>query len=230
MPPAKHAALSSDFECPSCGAIFSIASLGKRRRVQCPKCREVVSLESRSHADALEALKAELSALRSEIARLSDLEARVIALEEAMGLRVIAQPEAPETSSSPVQLRWLPRVEPSSTESQDVLDSKREEILQHNLQQSPGKMIAIRSAAGDPVARQLAERFKAVFERSSWRVVGVDEIAVHTVEHGLALAGGALPTPPDLASAYIAFTAAGIDLIPRLDPSLEPNDAVLIVA
>jgi hypothetical protein len=39
-----------------------------------------------------------------------------------------------------------------------------------------------------------------------------------------------LPTPPDLASAYIAFTAAGFDLVPRLDPSLEPNDAVLIVA
>jgi len=168
--------------------------------------------------------------LRSEIERLSGLEARVAALERELGLRIAAQPEARETPSPPVHLRWLSRNDVEAAQEDASLDPKREEILQYNLQQSPGKMIAIRSAAGDPIARQLAERFKAVFERSSWRVVGVDEVVVPTAQHGLALAGGALPTPPDLASAYIAFTAAGFDLVPRLDPSLEPNDAVLIVA
>ena len=69
-----------------------------------------------------------------------------------------------------------------------------------------------------------------MFERSSWTVVGVDEVVLPASHHGLALAGGALPTPPDLASAYMAFTAAGFDLVPRLDPSLDPHDAVLIVA
>jgi hypothetical protein len=204
--------------------------MGKRRRVQCPKCRAVVSLETPSHTAVLEALKEELNILRSEVDRLSDLETRISALEQALGLRVVAQPEPEERSGSPVKLRWLPRIGTDSIESQDFLDPKREETLQHNLQQSPGKMIAIRSAAGDPIARQLAERLKAVFERSLWRVIGVDEVVVPMVEHGLALAGGALPTPPDLASAYIAFTAAGFDLVPRLDPSLDANDAVLIVA
>jgi hypothetical protein len=147
-----------------------------------------------------------------------------------MGLRIEAQPEPEENPSQPVHLRWLPRSVVDIEESDVSLDPTREAVLQHNLQQSPGKVIAIRSAIGDPIARQLAERFKAVFERSSWRVVGVDEVVVPLAHHGLALAGGSLPTPPDLASAYIAFTAAGFDLVPRLDPSLEPNDAVLIVA
>jgi hypothetical protein len=178
----------------------------------------------------IESLKSELSALRAEVERLTGLEARVTALEIAMGLHPEPQPEPVESSSPAVHLRWLPRTDVDTEESDFSLDPTREAILQYNLQQSPGKAISIRSAVGDPIARQLAERFKAVFERSSWRVVGVDEVVVPLAHHGLALAGGALPTPPDLASAYIAFTAAGFDLVPRLDPSLEPNDAVLIVA
>jgi DNA-directed RNA polymerase subunit RPC12/RpoP len=220
----------SEFTCPSCGAIFSIASLGKRRRVQCPKCREVVTVDRKSPTDLLESLKGELNVLRAEVERLSELEGRVFALEIAMGLRVEPIAEPTEGPSQAVHLRWLPRSNADVEESDVSLDPAREAVLQYNLQQSPGKMIAIRSALGDPIARQLAERFKAVFERSSWRVVGVDEVAVPLAHHGLALAGGSLPTPPDLASAYIAFTAAGFDLVPRLDPSLEPNDTVLIVA
>jgi len=230
VPPRETATPSSDIECPSCGAVFSIAALGKRRRVQCPKCREVVTLEKKSPTDVLEVLKAELNVLRAEVERLSGLEDRVAALERALGLRIDAQPEVVEDTGHPVHLRWLSRDDAEAAQEDPSLDPKREEILQYNLQQSPGKMISIRSAAGDPIARQLAERFKAVFERSSWRVVGVDEVVLPMAQHGLALAGGALPTPPDLASAYIAFTAAGFDLVPRLDPSLEPNDAVLIVA
>lgn len=180
--------------------------------------------------DVIEALKSQIDVLRAEVERLSALEARVAALERELNLRVEAQSDAIESSGPPVHLRWLSKKDAEAAHEDPSLDGKREEILQHNLQQSPGKMIAIRSAAGDPIARQLAERFKAVFERSSWRVVGVDEVVLPSAQHGLALAGGALPTPPDLASAYIAFTAAGFDLVPRLDPALEPNDAVLIVA
>lgn len=235
MPPREPSTSPSNIECPSCGAIFSIAPLGKRRRVQCPKCREVVALEKEKEkkeasTDVIDALKSEVDVLRAEVQRLSTLEARVAALERELNLRVEAEPDAIESSGPPVHLRWLSRKDAEAAQEDPSLDPKREEILQHNLQQSPGKMIAIRSAAGDPIARQLAERFKAVFERSSWRVVGVDEVVLPTAQHGLALAGGALPTPPDLASAYIAFTAAGFDLVPRLDPALEPNDAVLIVA
>lgn len=236
MPPREPSTSPSNIECPSCGAVFSIATLGKRRRVQCPKCREVVTLEKEKEkkevpTDVIEALKSEVDVLRAEVERLSAMEARVAALErELSSLRIEAQPEVIESSAQPLHLRWLSRKDAEAAHEDAALDPKREEILLHNLQQSPGKMIAIRSAAGDPNARQLAERFKAVFERSSWRVVGVDEVVLPTAQHGLALAGGALPTPPDLASAYIAFTAAGFDLVPRLDPALEPNDAVLIVA
>jgi hypothetical protein len=221
---------SPNAQCPSCGATFSIASLGKRRRVQCPKCREVVVLDRKAPVDLLESHKAEVSALRAEIERLSALEIRVAALETALGLRIEAPPEEIEIPTQPMHLRWLHRDHTDVEDADFSLDPAREEILQHNLRQSPGKMISIRSAVGDPIARQLAEQFKAVFERSSWRVVGVDEMVVPLAHHGLALAGGSLPTPPDLASAYMAFTAAGFDLVPRLDPSLEPNDAVLIVA
>jgi hypothetical protein len=198
--------------------------------VQCPKCREIVALDKKAPADQLDVLKEELNVLRAEVERLSAIEERVAALERELGLRIDAEPEVIEHPAQPIHLRWLSRIDAAAAQEDASLDPKREEILQHNLQQSPGKMIAIRSAAGDPIARQLAERFKAVFERSSWRVVGVDEMVVPAAHHGLALAGGALPTPPDLASAYIAFTAAGFDLVPRLDPTLEPNDAVLIVA
>ena len=229
VPPSEALVPSPDVVCPSCGARFSIASLGKRRRVQCPKCREVVSLEKKSPADLLDALKAELGVLRAEVERLTGIEARVTALEQALGLHTAVEPEA-ESPAHPMHLRWLPRHDTDTEQADLSLDPMREAVLQHNLEQSPGKMIAIRSAAGDPIARDLAERFKAVFERSSWTVVGVDEVVLPTVHHGLALAGGALPTPPDLASAYMAFTAAGFDLVPRLDPSLDAHDAVLIVA
>jgi len=227
---AESTGPSSDITCPSCGATFSGAALGKRRRVQCPKCREVVTLEAKSPTTDLDRLKAELAELQGEVKRLAGLEARVAALEETLGIHFGTPDAEPETVASPTHLRWLHRAETDSPENDRLLDPRREAILQHNLQQSPGKLISIRSAMGDPVARELAERFKAVFERSSWRVDGVEEMPVSMAEHGLALAGGALPTPPDLATAYMAFTAAGFDFVPKLDPSLEPTDAVLIVA
>ena len=36
---------SGEMACPSCGAAIKMLPSVRRRRVQCPKCREVVSLE-----------------------------------------------------------------------------------------------------------------------------------------------------------------------------------------
>jgi hypothetical protein len=75
--------------CPACGAAIKAPPSARRRRVQCPKCREVVFIES---AAANQAAVDGSSALESvperrigdERTRIEQLEARVEALEAAL--------------------------------------------------------------------------------------------------------------------------------------------------
>lgn len=105
----------------------------------------------------------------------------------------------------------------------------RAEVLEQNLRQTPGQSITIQCSAGNPAARELAGHLKAVFERSSWRVQGVDEIERATDDLGLTLAVGSLPASQEMSAAYLSFTAAGIEVAPRLDPKLRESEAVLFV-
>src|SRR6188508_339430 len=78
---------SGEMACPSCGAAIKMLPSVRRRRVQCPKCREVVSLEGvpeKQSETAAEAPPAPDTAAMEGRNRVDMLEARVEALEAAL--------------------------------------------------------------------------------------------------------------------------------------------------
>jgi hypothetical protein len=199
--------------CPACGAGIKAGPSTRRRRVQCPKCREVVFLES-PHGKEPETApppSVALDAAGEKRGRLELLEARVEALEAALRDAMAARPTASGTPQR--KLLWVT----STPGSAPSFSPEQGHALFHNLGGVRSQAITIRTPAGDPAAYAHAEWFKAIFERAGWTVLGPEEIAPHARLSGLSLAVPELPVAKDAAATYLALKAAGFEPIPVLE-------------
>lgn len=226
-----------EIRCPSCGTPLHTSGLTRRRKVQCPKCRETVDLAA---ALAPERVKlpdpppvadthaAEIAELRARVAHLEALEARVAELERALDAMTNAPASLPERAAlSTRKLRWMQHDELF----QDAgFSEEATSTLVHNLSAVQPHTISIRSPAGDTLARERARCFKDLFERSHWTVRGPHDTHAPIGEHGLILAVRSFPVPAEITAAFIAFTASGFSVLSRLDPNLDSDEALLIVA
>jgi hypothetical protein len=213
---------SGETACPSCGAVIKMPPSAKRRRVQCPKCREVVSLDGTDAvqpelvsepARAPEPAAAEVRS--EERRRIEVLEARVQALEAAVRALMEAGP-APSPGAAERKPQWLsaaPRSAPDFSPEQG-------RVLCHNLGHVRTQAIEIRTPAGDNFARARAEWFKSIFESAGWTVHGPEEVAPRSGAAGLSLGVPELPVAKEAAATYFALKAAGFEAIPILDDRL----------
>ena len=221
--------------CPACGTWINTAGLTRRRKVQCPKCRETVDLNTAElaparaepPAPAADPVAAELAELRERVARVEALEARVVDLEHALEKMKRSARPAPESAPTQGKLKWVPQAE---TFREAGFNDEAASILVHNLSAVHPHTIAIRSAAGDPAAKDRALCFKDLFERGHWIVRGPWETYAPIGERGLILAVRSFPVPAEITAAFIALTASGFSVISRLDPNLDSDEAMLIVA
>lgn len=232
--------------CPACGTWINTTGMPRRRKVQCPKCREVVDLAT-AETSAAEASPAEreqppaemsaaavvaaeeLADLRARIAQLEALEARIHELERALESAKQTSPssQAPRTEISR-KLKWKPHSDSATPET--GFDEEAAGVLVHNLSAVRPHSISIRSRAGDPAARDRALGFKEIFERGHWNVRGPWETHAPIGERGLILAVRNFPVPSEASAAFMALTASGFSVISRLDPNLESDEPLLIVA
>jgi len=220
---------SGETVCPSCGVVIKAPPSPRRRRVQCPKCREVVFIES-SRASPPEPSAAPEQATESAVderSRIELLEGRVAALEAALRGSV---PVSPATAEK--KLLWVGSG-PGQTAD---FSPEQGRVLIHNLGSVGRQAITIRMPAGDHVAREHAEWFRTIFERVGWAVLGLEEIAAEAAGSGLSLAVSELPVAKEAAATYLALKAAGFEPISVLDSTLgdgtggEPATMALIVA
>ena len=72
--------------CPACGGRFTIGSAGRKKKVQCPQCREIVLLNGTVHAEAAPALPA----APEWLAHCEKLQARIEALEQQVEALLVA--------------------------------------------------------------------------------------------------------------------------------------------
>ncbi len=226
MPRATREA--SEYECPACGHAIKSPAAGRRRRVQCPKCREVIDLSGPRLARPEELIAPAPRVEEPWRPRVEALEARIAALERLL-LRV-EDPPVPEVEpeAPPSKLRWVsPPVDAPMAEH---FPPEMEEALLHNLRSRPARSITILSPADDTAARWRAERLKVIFLQAHWDVSGPRDGVARGDEHGLSLAVGSLPPPHDVAATYLALTASGFSPRSLLDPNLGGDAAVLIVA
>lgn len=221
-----------DFEethCPACNASINTSSIGRRRRVQCPKCREVVELGAKKAAPEKKTAQPLLPGVEIHVplAEIQALEARIAALEEAF---VKAAPPIPiEITIQRPEKKWK-WIAHSDAHDSEKLATNVTEVLLHNLGNFDGHTIAIRAAAGSARALALATALKQVFDRADWTVEGPTVAAARGTDAGLFLAVGGLPLPPAAAAAYFAMTASGFALHSFLDPKLAGGETILIVA
>lgn len=196
MPTAKP--LADSQRCPACGAEIKSA---RTTRVQCPSCREVVTLGATAAQG-----------------RIDELEERVAKLEQ-----MLAEAVSAAAASTPSRLKWL------ASDAAANFTSARAEVLRHNLSTVNAHPITIVTPAGDESARERAEWFKEVFEQARWPVRGPEDAPPGAGRRGLALATS-LPVSPEAAATYLALRAAGFDLATAFDPELSSTEERLIVA
>ena len=215
--------------CLACGAPISTASIGRRQRVQCPKCREVVELRpAEKPAPKLAALPpAPVEEARVSQAKIAALEARIAALEAITKVALPLQPIEIVIQRPERKWKWLA---PTAAHDADKLPTNVAEVLLQNLANYDGNTIAIQLASTDARALAQAMGLKEIFDRAQWTVVGPGIVIPRNSETGLFLAVGSLPLPPAATAAYFAMTTSGFAIQSFLDPKLRNEETVLIVA
>ena len=214
--------------CPACGAPISTASIGRRRRVQCPKCREVVDLKATEKSLPMLASlpPAPVQNMGVSAAKIAALEARIAALEAAAKSAAPLQPIEIVVHRPERKWKWLA---PSAAHESEKLPTNIAEIFLQNLGNYDGQTITIQLASAEPRALAQAMGLKEVFARAQWTVVGPGSVCPRNAETGLFLAVGNLPLPPAAAAAYFAMTTSGFAIQSFLDPKLGNEETVLIV-
>ena len=181
--------------CPACGTAISTASIGRRRRVQCPRCREVVELKpAEKSAPKLAALPpAAVENVSVPVSKIAALEARIAALEAAAKASAPVQPIEVVVQRPARKWKWLGH---SASHEGEHLPTNVAEVFLQNLGNYDGQTIAIQIASGDKRALARATSLKEVFDRAQWTVFGPGEVIPRNAETGLFLAVGSLPLPP----------------------------------
>jgi hypothetical protein len=209
---------SDETACSACGAAIKAPVSTRRRRVQCPKCREVVFLESTPTQPAELTAPAALAPdmMAEERSRVESLEARVAVLEAALRDSMAAG-RTVQPGPGGRKLIWLT----SDPDCAPEFSPEQGRVLFHNLGGVRTQAITIRTPAGDASARAHAEWFKSIFEHAGWTVRGPEEISPDTAAIGLSLAVPELPVAREAAATFFALKAAGFAPIPVLDIALE---------
>lgn len=186
--------------------------------MQCPKCREVIVIESRvgKGVAPTEPRPEEENQATEDRGRIAALEGKVAALEAAVEAalghaNVASVPE--NRVVVPVKLQWVASIEGRSPD----FSAMQAHALVHNLGAVAVQEITIRIPLGDAVASEQAAWFKAAFHRAGWTVRGPVEIAPETAGRVLSLGVPELPVAEDAAKTYIALRAAGFEPVPVLD-------------
>ena len=220
---------AEETHCPACNAAINTSSIGRRRRVQCPQCREVVELGAKkAPAAAITALRvAQVEEVRVPVSKIEALEARIAALEAAARASAPVSPIEIVVQRPERKWKWLAHSEAHDAE---ILPASVTETLLQNLRNFDGHTITIHANSGSARAVSLAASLKELFERASWTVEGPTKIVPRGSETGLFLAVGGLPLPPAAEAAYFAMTTSGFTLHSFLDPKLTGPETILIVA
>ena len=215
--------------CPSCGAPISTTSIGRRRRVQCPKCREVVDLKA-AEKSAPKFAPLPLAMVENPsvlAAKIAVLEARIAALEGIAKIAAPLQPLEVVVQRPERRWKWLAH---SAAHEGEKLPTNIAEVFLQNLGNYDGQTITIQLASGTPHTLARATGLKEIFDRAAWTVFGPGEVIPRNAETGLFLAVGSLPLPPAAAAAYFAMTTSGFTIQSFLDPKLGNDETILIVA
>lgn len=221
--------------CPACGAAFAPTLGARRKKVQCPKCREIVVLKAPAPvalaaSEPAPGIAAELAELRALANRLETLPSRVELLEKQLEWLMDNRPAAEASLLRPGQkLRWLRSAPIAWSGEGEPLPGLQGEIVLHNARALRSGALTVFAAATDMRARRYAERLKELFCQAGWIVHGVHEKLLAPGQHGLALLTSVCQAPPGFVAASMCLTAAACPIFCGFDASVPDHEVVLTV-
>lgn len=216
-------------KCPACGGAFTINATSRKKRVQCPHCREVVDLAGPADSPPPE------PAAPDWAARCDVLQARIEALEQQVeALSIAPRPHsALLADSSPMSREQL--LAGDAGEVRPVrLPAENGEAreLFHPIPSAGGSLrdIAVLVNPGDSAGRATAEKITKILAVTGWNVGAIRDTQSNTAKHvGLVLsAGPALPVER-ITTTLNALRAEGFGLSFQVDPDRGGGDAVLLI-
>jgi len=212
---------SHPLACPQCGAGIKTSRSSKARRVQCPKCRGIVTLPASSGLEKASATATAAGAAMAPAPEVQVLQERIEALEARLLLLEKAITEAARESAKPGGLKWLGKDQAGD------FSPAQEEVLRHNLQLLPAHHITIQIPSGNEPARTRAEWFKGIFESARWAVSGPLNSVLEPQPGTLSIAT-ALPVSRQMADTFLALRAAGFVAHAIFDPSLSGEERLIV--
>jgi hypothetical protein len=211
--------------CPKCSAPIVISAAVQGRKIQCPSCRQKVTVTVEKAPQQLEYRPVLETISQRELHLVEDAE--VITRDAAN--REPCESSTPSDHPSPLlkpghRLRWFRRSGPAAADASD----EQEAILLHNLRAMGRRDITVEPVRADESGQLVVDRWCALFRAADWTVCEARPKSRPERNHGLVLAAGQCPLPHAATATYMALKAAGFPIIPRLDSSLGPEQAILI--
>ncbi len=215
-------------KCPACGGAFTINTSSRKKRVQCPQCREVVDLAEPEPEPAGPAVP-------EWAARCEMLQARIEALEHQVeALSIAPRPHsALLADSSPMSREQLLAGDGAEVRPVRLPAEKSEARELFRTARSAGgalREIAILVHPGDAAGYALAEKLTKILASVGWNVGAVRETQSSTAKHGgLVLAAGPALPIERITATLNALGADGFGLNFQVDPERGDGDAVLLI-
>jgi hypothetical protein len=237
--------------CPACDGLFTISSASRKKKVQCPQCRAVVTptdpneVKQGREADAVPAPP-------EWVARCDMLQARIETLEQQVEALMVS----PRTPLAPIRERFRNvspksrdhRLHPDPPRSRDESPQANEEqpseafrpepppaesvpreMFKRSFERPPPE-IGLYVNAGDAEARQVAESLTETLASSGWKVRGVSEdAALAEGRFGVTLAASSTLPLQMVTGTLNALSAAGLAVTLQFDPERGTNESILIV-
>ncbi len=242
MKTVKMSAAIPEQTCPACGGAFTVSAANRKRKVQCPQCRAVVSLPAPVELDGTQASEdgRNLPAAPEWMARCEMLQARIEALEQQVEALLSESRTSPSRIPEGLadiggvvreQRRARRPVESREDFPAETPEAKEEPRLGiERVFQPPTPEIGLVCIAGDGAARKVAEALSEVLARSGWKVRGVTEDKSLPPDcSGLTLsAASSLPLERGT-STLNALRQAGYAVTFQLDPGRDSRETILIV-
>lgn len=228
--------------CPACSAAFRLAD--RRKRVQCPSCREIVDVVPRQPAAKPLAPRnsaKEVEDLKERVSRLEMLEARVGLLEKTIAdllktpvSPVISPKRAPEPARVPppeplFPVLWREPLLNGKAPSFGQIAPEQRAALRSNLRALGTRCIIIQAPPADPQAAGMAEALRATFDEAGWTALPVAAAPERLWRHPLTLTTQPGSSPAEMATLFMALAAAGLTPISQIDPALDGRDPILSV-
>ena len=237
---------SQEQQCSACGGKFTVALSGKKKKIQCPRCRAIVSTTGKPEGEQIEAAGSEPAPATEWAAQCALLCARIERVERqvesllrgaANDSAELTAPASPASAPAADGCRAEERRDEAPIFSSPAAEPERSRngfAASGRSRKSNGSTaldeIYLRTMCDDGENGRVVAVLTAILMDVGWKVRhGSHREHGAGASLGLTLTASPALCRQRLSQTFSALSAAGFSLALHLDPKLEPGETALLV-